>query len=198
MQGFLATRVASVSLSRSAPRREKLTLRPAQLIVTQTHKQLFFFLVCIGTTISLLGSWLYVGFTVKLHQGRLHQFIPVRVAEGVRTAIRRSYATELTLIDLQMWLWGSACVAIAITGGMINYVAKRPAGLAPADRGLRRIFRIASEIALPTTVAATLGGELGASRRLTCRLRLSIAAVLQYSLRRSHGGYNSASAFFRE
>lgn len=65
----------------------------------------------------------------------------------------------LTLALAQMWLWGSACVAIAITAGMINYVAKRPAGLAPQDRGLRRVFRLASETALPTTLAATVGGE---------------------------------------
>lgn len=72
-----------------------------------------------------------------------------------------------------MWLWGSACVAIAITSGMVNYVLKRPAGLAPNDRGLRKMFRLASEIALPTTLAATLGGELSSvsafgSLKLTC------------------------------
>jgi len=59
-----------------------------------------------------------------------------------------------------MWLWGTAAVAISITGGMINYVLKRPAGLAPSDRGLRKVVRVVSEIALPTTLAATAGGEL--------------------------------------
>ncbi|ORY79266.1 hypothetical protein BCR35DRAFT_304657 [Leucosporidium creatinivorum] len=124
-----------------------LATRVASLLVTQWHRH-------------LLGSWLYVAYTVRLHEGRLHQMIPIRVAEA-------------------MWLWGTAAVALSITGGMINYVLKRPAGLAPADRGLRKVFRVASEIALPTTLAATVG------------------AVLQYSLRRTHGGYNSSSAFFQ-
>lgn len=70
---------------------------------------------------------------------------------------------------LQMWLWGTAAVALSITGGMINYVLKRPAGLAPADRGLRKVFRVASEIALPTTLAATVGGELVSALRRQSR-----------------------------
>ena len=54
---------------------------------------------------------------------------------------------------------------------MINYVHKRPAGLAPNDKGLRKMFRVASEIALPTTLATTLGGESNReARRLIARL----------------------------
>ena len=84
VQGFLATRVASVS-GRVRRRVNERADAPAQLIITQAHKQLFILAVCVGTTISLLGSWLYVSFTTKIHQGRLHAFIPVKVAEGVST-----------------------------------------------------------------------------------------------------------------
>jgi hypothetical protein len=54
-----------------------------QLLVTHWHRQFFFLTVCLGTTISLLGSWLYVAYSVRLHEGKIHQMIPIRVAEGV-------------------------------------------------------------------------------------------------------------------
>lgn len=137
-----------------------LAYRCSQLFVSAKVRWLYQLAIAGLTALSLTGACTYLVYSLELRHGTLKTIGPLNAAVG-------------------LWLWGTALVCLATTLGLAHSLSNRAPGLAPYDSGLARLWRVASDISLPSTFAAVTG------------------AVLSYFLSPATAEYASSGAFFQ-
>lgn len=137
-----------------------LAARASTLFKSARLKVLYNLTIASLTVVSLVGACTYLAFSLELRAGKLHDVLPLNLAVG-------------------LWLWGTAAVTLTISAGLWHALSERAPGISPNDAGIPRLWRIATEIGAPATIAAVLG------------------AVLSYALAPGSAEYSSSGAFFQ-